>query len=308
MAVKARPARPRSGRRRLELRPEELRRYLDPSRLHFASTAEVEPLVGTIGQPRALDALEYGLTVETRGFNLFVSGSPGSGRLTTVLDYLRALAGAKPAPSDWVYVYDFGNPDRPNAIPMPAGRGTEFARAMDEFVEAARREIPRTFESEEYDRRQREIVAEIAQERQSEEEELTRFAAERMIALKTTLVGVASVPLVDGEPITRERFEQLPEPERAAISKATAEVEERAAGFIRQVHQLEKEAARRVHELEREVALFATEPLFHDLEERYGDQPEVLAYLEDVKTDLLAESQRLSRRRGGATPPRARST
>ena len=149
MAVKARLERPRFGRRRLELRPEELRRHLDPGRLHFASTAEVEPLVGTIGQPRALDALEFGLAVETRGFNLFVSGLPGSGRLTTVLDYLRALAGAKPVPSDWIYVYDFGNPDRPNAVQMPAGCGAEFAKAMDEFVEAARREIPRAFESEE---------------------------------------------------------------------------------------------------------------------------------------------------------------
>ena len=288
MAVEARSARPRSGRRRVELRPEQLRRRLDPSRLHFASTAEVEPLVGTIGQPRALDALEYGLAVETRGFNLFVSGLPGSGRLTTVLDYLRALAAAKPVPADWIYVYDFGNPDRPNAVQLPAGRGTEFARAMDEFVEAARREIPRAFESEEYDRRQREMVAEIAQEREHEEEELTRFAAERNVALKTTLVGVASVPLVDGKPITRERFEQLPEERRAAITKASAEVEEQAAGYIRQVHQLEKEATRRVQELEREVALFATEPLFRDLEERYGDQPEVLAYLNGVRTDLLA--------------------
>ena len=287
MAVKARPERPRSGRRRLELRPEELRRRLDPSRLHFASTAEVKPLVGTIGQPRALDALEYGLAVETRGFNLFVSGLPGSGRLTTVLDYLRALASAKPVPGDWIYVYHFGNPDRPNAIQMPAGRGSEFAKAMDEFVAAARREIPRAFESEEYDRRQREIVAEIAQERASEEKELTRFAAERSIALKTTLVGVASVPLVEGEPVTRENFEQLPEAERAAITKASGEVEERAAGYIRQVHHLEKEATRRVQELEREVALFATEPLFRDLEERYGDQSLVVAYLDGVRTDLV---------------------
>ena len=275
-------------RRRSELRPERLRRSLDPRKLHFASTAEVEPLVGTIGQPRALDALEYGLAVQTRGFNLFVSGPPGSGRFTTVLDYLRVLAAAKPAPSDWIYVYDFGNPDRPNAISMPAGRGVEFAEAMDEFVEAARREIPRAFESEEYDRRQREIVAEIAGRRQREEDELKRFAAERMIALKTTLVGVASVPLVDGEPITRERFEELPAEQRTAISTATAEVEERAAAYIRQVHQLEKEAARRVQELEREVALFATEPLFRDFEEHYGDQPEVLAYLDSVKTDVLA--------------------
>jgi lon-related putative ATP-dependent protease len=159
---------------------------------------------------------------------------------------------------------------------------------MDEFVEAARREIPRAFESEEYDRRQREIAAEIAGERQQEEEELTRFAAERSIALKTTLVGVASVPLVDDKPITRERFERLPEEQREEIAKATAEVEERAAAYIRQVHQLEKEATRRVHDLEQEVALFATEPLFRELEDRYAEEPKVLEYLHDVKVDVLS--------------------
>jgi lon-related putative ATP-dependent protease len=278
----------RRGARRLELRPTQLRRRLEPSRLQFASTADVEPLVGTVGQPRALDALEYGLAVETRGFNLFVSGLPGSGRLTTVLDELRALAAAKPVPSDWVYVHEFANPDRPNAIRMPAGRGAELAKEMDEFVEAARREIPRAFESEEYDRRQREILAEIAAERQHEEEELTRFAAERSIALKTTVVGVASVPLVDGKPITRDRFETLPDEQRAAIAGATAEVEERAAAYIRQIHQLEKEAARRVRELESEVALFATEPLFRELEDRFAGEPEVLDYLADVKVDVLS--------------------
>lgn len=289
MATRAPSKRERRTRHRCELRPEKLRRTLDPGRLRFASTADVEPLVGTIGQPRALDALEYGLAVQTRGFNLFVSGPPGSGRLATVLDYLGALARTKPAPSDWIYVYDFDDPDRPNAIGMPAGRGAEFARAMDEFVEAARREIPRAFDSEEYDRRQREIVAEIARQRQSEEDELTRFAAERMIALKTTLVGVASVPLVDGKPITREHFEQLPEEQRAAITETSAEVEERAASYIHQVHQLQKEATRRVQDLEREVARFATEPLFRELEERYGDLPEVLAYLEDVRAAVLRD-------------------
>jgi lon-related putative ATP-dependent protease len=286
MAGVARAQRP--ARRGVELRPEQLRRRLDPEKLRFSSTAEVAPLVGTIGQPRALDALEYGLAVGTHGFNVFVSGLPGSGRLTTVLDYLGTLAATKAPPSDWVYVHDFGNPDRPNAIQLPAGRGAELARAMDEFVEAARREISQAFESEEYDRRQREIAAEIAAEREREEEELTQFAAERMIALKTTLMGVASVPLVDGKPITREQFERLSEEQQAAITNATAEVEERAAGFVRQVRRLGQEAARRGHELEQEVALFASEPLFRELEERFAEEPEVLAYLEAVKTDLLA--------------------
>ena len=279
---------PALRRRRSELKPSRLRRRLDPARLGFASTAEVEPLVGTIGQPRALDALEYGLEVETRGFNVYVAGVPGSGRLSTVLDYLRDRAARKPVPDDWVYVYSFRDHDRPNAIRLPAGRGAEFAHAMDEFIDAARREIPRAFESEEYERREREVVGEIAEQRQRLEEELTRFAGERDVALKKTLTGAVSIPLVDGKPITREQFEQLPQTQRELITRATAEVQERATSFGHQVHQLEKEAQGRVQELEREVALFATAPLFHELEERYGDRPEVLSYLGDVKAEVIA--------------------
>lgn len=288
MASPSPPLGSRGIETRLELRPEQLRRTLDPESLRFASTEEVEPLVGTVGQPRAIDALEYGLSAETAGFNVFVSGLPGSGRLTTVLDYLGALAVGKPSPSDWVYVHNFGDADRPNAIRLPAGLGAQFAHAMDEFVDAARHEIPRAFESDEYDRRQREILSEIAGRRELEEEELTRFAAARRIALKTTPLGVASMPLVDGKPVTREQFESLPDEQKAEIAKSTAEVEERAAGFVRKLHRLEQEATKRVRELEREVALFASEPLFHDLAERFGDEPGVLAYLEDVKSDLLA--------------------
>jgi predicted ATP-dependent protease len=285
MAVsEQRRARPRRHR---ELKPEQLRRRLDPARLGFASTADVEPLLGTIGQPRALDALEFGLETETRGFNVFVAGAPGSGRLTTVLDDLQTRAASKPVADDWIYVHNFRNADQPNAIRLPAGGGSEFARAMDEFVETARREIPRAFETEEYERRQREVLAEIAAQQEGLEGELTRFAAERELAIKTSLTGVASMPLVEGKPITREQFEQLPEERRHAITAATEEVHERAGSYLHQLRQLEKEAVNRVQELDRDVALFATEPLFHELEQRFGAHPEVLSYLADVKDNVL---------------------
>jgi len=281
-------AAPGRAARRLELRPEQLRRRLDPARLRFASTEEVKPLVGTIGQPRALESLDFGLDTAAHGFNLFVSGAPGSGRLTTVLDILGARAPAQPTPDDWVYVHNFANPDRPNAIALPAGRGTAFARDMDAFLEAVSREIPRVFESEEYDERRRQIISEIAGERERLEEELKRFAAERNVALQTTVTGVISVPLVDGKPISREEFDALPEEQRRQVTRASAEVELETAGHVYRVHQLEKEASRRVQELDHEVALFATDRLFLELEDAYRGLPEVLSYLQDAKTDLLA--------------------
>src|SRR5581483_10883463 len=277
----------RPARRRLELRPRELRRRVDPERLRFSSTAEVEPLIGTVGQPRALDAIEFGLAVDRGGFNVFVAGEAGSGRLTTVLDTLEARAAGMPPPPDWVYVHNFAAPDRPRAISLPAGDGTRLARAMDSFVETVKRELPRAFESEEYERRERELAGEIGERRATLEHELDRFAEDRSFAVRQTPTGIVSMPLVDGKPLSREEFGRLPPERQAEIARATAEMEERVAGFVHRLRELEKETAERMQRLDREVALFATGPLFRELEDEFGGVPEVLAYLEQVKEDLL---------------------
>src|SRR5574340_1687226 len=91
---------------RLAVAPESLRRRVDPAQLPV-TTADVPPLEGTIGQPRALDAIAFGLEIRSPGYNLFVAGPAGSGRERTVHDFLGRFAPTRPAPSDCVYVYNF---------------------------------------------------------------------------------------------------------------------------------------------------------------------------------------------------------
>jgi len=284
--ARARAPRP-AARRPRELRRGELRRRLAPSTLPFSTTAAVEPLVGTIGQPRALEAIEFGLGVETHGFNVFVAGLPGTGRRTTVLDYVQSRAATLPVPADWVYVHNFAAADRPNAIRLPPGTGIRFAADMDELLTTARREIPRAFESEAYDHRRRGAVADAAAQQEELERDLTAFAAERGFVLKTGLTGIASMPLVNGSPITREQYARLDDEERERITRAGAEIEERTAAYARSLHQAAKDAAGRVRELEREVALFAMAPLLGELEERYTSLPEVIEHLEAVKQEMV---------------------
>jgi predicted ATP-dependent protease len=217
-----------------------------------------------------------------------------------VLDYLSSTAATRRAAHDWVYVNNFRNADRPVAIRLPAGRGLELAVAMDEFLAAASREIRRAFESEEYERRRRETVSEIQQQRHTLDEELERFAAERSYALKPTVTGVVTVPLHDGEPLTVDAFQKLPAEEQGEIEKAGKEIEDRTAGYAHQLHQLEKEAARRLAELEHNVALFATGPLFRDLEGRFRGEADVLTYLGEMKQELL---ESLADFRDGAEEP-----
>ena len=272
--------------RHLELSPEALRRRLDPGTLPFRSTAEVEPLQGTIGQPRALDAIEFGLEVAAAGYNLFVAGQPGSGRTQTILDHLERVARTRPAPSDWVYVYNFSQPDRPDAIRLPAGRGAELARDMDEFLRAARHEIPRAFESEDYERRRHEIMAEIGTRRDSLTGELEAFAHELGFAVEMTPAGIVTVPLVQGKPLSSDAFAQLPDDAQREIERRSEQVQERVSATVRQLRQLEKEAAERVRQLDRDVAQFAVGSLFHELRERYAGEEEVLAYFGQVEEDL----------------------
>ena len=271
----------------LEVAPDALRRRLDPGLLPFESTAAVEPLEGTLGQPRALAAIEFGLEIETFGYNLFVAGVPGSGRMTTLRDFVSRFAAGMPRPNDWVYLHNFADPDQPRAIALPAGHGTQLARDMDELLRSVLREVPKAFESEHYEKRQREIAAVVGKKRDAITDDLKAFARARSYEVELTPLGIARVPIVEGHPLTREQFERLPQEERERIERAGQELHDEASSALRRLHQLEKETVTELEQLEREVALFTVGPLFQELRDRYSANPDVLAYLVDVQEDML---------------------
>jgi lon-related putative ATP-dependent protease len=94
-----------------------------------------------IGQPRALEALRMGLRVRAKGYNVYVSGAPGTGRRTAVL---RVFAEEPFSPKrfrDIVYVYNFVSPLEPIALDFPAGEGTAFKQDIHRMVEAIKKII-----------------------------------------------------------------------------------------------------------------------------------------------------------------------
>ncbi len=270
----------------LELRPEQLRRRVDPATLPFETTAEVEPLAGTIGQPRALDAIEFGLDARTPGTNIFVAGSPGSGRETTVREAVARIAATRPVPPDWVYVYNFDEPDRPLAIALPPGEGRLLAARMEALLQTIARELPRALESEEVQRRRDAIMNAVAARRSELLDQLERFARAREIGLEITPAGIMSFPLRNGQPIPKEVYDQLPEIERRDIERRGQEVQAQIAATLRTIAQLEREAAQALHQLEHDVVRFVTGHLFEDLREHYRTEKDVLAFLERVESDL----------------------
>ena len=118
----------------VELKPEALRCVCDPSIFDFECTSEIKPLEETIGQDRALQAIEFGVGIKSHGYNIYALGPIGTGKTTFIRNFLREKARELPTPDDWCYVYSFTNPHKPCALRLPPGKGSELQKDMDDLL------------------------------------------------------------------------------------------------------------------------------------------------------------------------------
>jgi len=284
-----------------EVKPEELRASCDPDALGFESTSDLPELEGSVGQDRAMAAIDFGLAMRTQGYNIFAAGPTGTGRNFAVVSRTKEAAAGQATPDDWCYVYNFEDARRPVAVRLPAGKGQRFSEDMEALVAGCRQEIPRAFESESYEERKEQAVGEVQSQRNRVLRELDEEARGQELMIQATPMGLATVPLVDGRPMSREQFEKLPEEERKAINEKMEKMRERVQEALNQAGQLEREARRRVEELDREVAMFAIGSRFEEMKKKYGDSPGVVKHLERMAEDVVAHVQefRPSEQRAG---------
>ena len=266
--------------------------FCDPNTLGFNTTADVEPLEGTIGQERAVSALEMGLEIEAPGFNVFVSGAPGTGRSSALRSYLDRIAPGRPNPPDWGYVYNFQEPTQPVPISLPCGMMRELCDDMDQLIETCRARLPNAFESDDYTHRVEEVMAEIQQKRQTINEDLEFQARARGFAVSSTQVGITPVPLhPEGRPLTQDEFGQLTDSERERLRMAADEVQRIIAQTMSEYRRIDKEANERRLQVDAELVRFTLTPIVDELQEKYADHSHMVTYLDDVEADMVVNTQ-----------------
>ncbi|MEX0759167.1 MAG: ATP-binding protein, partial [Tistlia sp.] len=264
-----------------------LRRRCDPAAFGFETTNELEPLDGFLGQERALEALDFGTSIERAGFNLFVLGRPATGRHTRVRRYLVELAARRPAPADWVYVNDFDLPQRPKAMSLPSGRAAALREGMAEAIEDLSTALPAVFDSDEYRRRRRGIDEESEEAQEQAVEGLRKEAGRRGVALLHTPLGFALAPLRDGQVVKPEVFNAWPEAEQREVHRVITELQETLRGVLERMPRLDKERRKKLRELDREFAAVAVDHGLADLVQAFADLPAVGRHLEAVREDLV---------------------
>ncbi len=292
------------------LTPEQLKHRCDPDSFDFNTTEEVPSLEGTIGQERAVASIEFGLGIDTFGFNMFVTGRSGTGKNTSIRSFVDKRAKGEAAPNDWIYVYNFDDPLSPIAIRMAPGHATDFAEDMNEVIRTARNELPRAFESENYEKRKADTMQDIQRRRDAIFSALQQQASDLGFAIEMSPIGIVTVPLAHGKPLSREEFDKLPEHQKEQVKEKSNQLEQIINQAIAKVRQLEKEAQERMKNLDREVALFAVGHLLEDLRYKYtaceaeSECREILDWLQKVQDDIVehVEDFRQVEKQQGSVP------
>ncbi len=275
------------GKHPRRLPPMRLRKRCDPAGFAFKTTAELKPFDGLIGQSRALEALDLGARIDKPGFNVFVLGERGTSRHGTVKGLIERYAAAMPAPSDWIYVANFAQTDRPRAVALPAGRAVKFKEAMDHVVDELLSLIPAIFDSEEYQTRRRTTIEDVNEQQEQAFEALSNNARSQNVALLRTPVGFTFAPLVDGNVMKPEAFNALPDADRKEIGAKMEVLQNELAVLLERVPGWERERRQRVRELDREYARLAVTDVMRDIAKDFADLPELQPHIEATTQELI---------------------
>lgn len=269
------------------LSPDELRSHFDPAEFDFDTTKDLPGETEVVGQNRAVEALEFGMNIESDGYNVFALGPSGTGRRELVQHLLEEEAADEDTPPDWCYVNNFDEEREPALLELPAGRGTDLADDMDSLIEELRTALPAAFESEEYQSRREMIQEEVREDQEVALETLQERAREDDIALIRTPQGFAFAPIREGEVLAPEEVESMPEDEREEVQEKIGSYQEELQQILRKVPEHEREARDRLEELNREMAAFAVDDVINALRQKYSTLEPVLDFLSAVRDDII---------------------
>lgn len=258
-----------------------------------------------IGQDRAIDALKIGLRLDSPGYNIFISGPSGSGKMTTTRHILAEFKQPRRPLKDYAYVYNFIEPERPRLLVLQPGEGPRLKKSMTKLIESIMRELPKSMAAEGYQKEKDRILNEY----QGKEHELISAFQEKVRNAKFAVVEMQNgpavehdvLPVIEDEPqplsvledlvgkgkLTRAKFRKLADRHQ----KLRNEMEQ----IGRRTRRLSREMSAALEEIDRHAAGTVIDTLIEDMHEQFENES-VLDYLDEVREALLERIPALVRR------------
>ncbi len=271
----------------LRVAPEKLRRVCEFAKFDFKSTAELSALNEVIGQERAVEAVAFGIDIESPGYHIFALGPSGTGKSTTVRKFLENHAPSRQTPDEWVYVNNFSSPDKPRALKLAPGKGCELRDDMKELIKKLKTEVPQAFRSEDYQKEQENIKNQFQQKQQKILQELEKKARKEGFTVIKKPRGLLLAPVIEGEVMSPEQLNKLDKKKRKKLGEKRDKLKEDLREALYNLRKIKEKSQERIQKLDQEVVEFSVSYIVKKLKEKYADHPEVKEYLELVEKDVL---------------------
>ena len=270
-----------------ELSYKDLKMTCNTNIFDFETTEELEPIQSGIGQDRGIKALEFGLQVNVKGYNLYLEGPSGVGKTMYTKNYLDKIASKQRPPHDWCYIYNFDNPNEPIAVDLPAGQGKEFKEAMEGFIKEIKKDIKKTFNNDDFEKEKALIKQEFETKRSALLEQLNKEASKYDFQVKTAQNGIYMMPVVDGKAIEEEEFDKLDEEIKKQYEEKSTIVQEQIMNVIGQIKEIERLSDKKISEWQSNIALLTVNVHINYLKSKYKRYKKINQFLTNIKQDIL---------------------
>lgn len=270
-----------------ELNYKNLKAFCNPNIFKFKTTEELTNIETGIGQERGIRALEFGLNVDIKGYNLYLEGPSGVGKTMYTKHYLDKLSKKKKTPCDWCYIYNFNNPNEPIALPLHAGQGREFRDQMDSFIKDIKNDLRNTFSNDDFEKEKTMITQAYEEKKVALMEKLNKKSEKYGFQVKSAQNGIYMMPVINGKAIEQEEFDRLDDEVKQNFENNSNIVQEQILQVISEIKSIEKDSQKKLSEWQSNVALLTINAHINYIRSKFKRNKKISTFLENVKKDIL---------------------
>jgi predicted ATP-dependent protease len=272
---------------------DKLRWECDPKMFKFKCTKDLAPLREFVGQERATRAVEFGINMANAGYNIYVAGLTGTGKTSMVKAYIERVIKDQEARGetfqldDWCYLYNFKEPDSPQIVSLPQGKGKAFRVDMASLLNKIRQGLGEAFSSEEYKGQRQKLGEKVQAEQQKLFEEISGEARRQGFIFQMTPAGPALIPMKEDRPMQEQEYLALDEGIRKQLGSKQAKLLKKLKANFETASSVQTKAVERLKKLDKDIGEYTVSDSFGSLFKQYSDWPKIAQYLTGLKSYIL---------------------
>lgn len=271
----------------LKLTPKQLSNACDPKMFEFLTTEELAPIRGVIGQERAKKALRFGLHVNKKGYNIYVSGQWGTGRNSFVNMLTEEQAVKNAPPCDWLYVNNFKDSYHPIAIQVANGQGKSFIKQVERAIRFLRRGIIEIFSSRDYENARQKLLEDYNHRANEIIEKLNAMGEKFGFMFSLSEKGIISIPLKDGKPMSEEAYNAISQQEYDRLVDNSQKLSLETIDYFNKLRMEEENLRSKFKNLDEQMVRHLVRFHLEDIKERHKNNEDIKQYITMLEDDIV---------------------